>query len=155
MTTPPNSPDPPPRAARLYWEKEGATREVAVMTILSRLTSIASLTDRWRCDAGVVQLRLLDEDETTALAVFESPWGEGRIEIATHPGEWLGADIYIADRLVTRAWVEQSEDDIEFWPDGDDGAGDPRGRLDKAGVALSLIAWPTWRGPLTFEAIED
>lgn len=148
-------PDPPPRAARLYWEKEGATREVAVMTVLSRLTSIASLTDRWRCDAGAVQLRLLDEDETTALAVFESPWGEGRIEIATHPGEWLCAEIYLDDRLVSRAWIEQSEDDIELWPDSEDGAGDAPGALDKAGAQLTLARWPGAESVLSFDADAD
>jgi len=148
-------PDPPPRPARLYWVSEGATREVAVMTVLSRLTSIVSLSDRWRCAAGVVQVRLLDEDETSALAVFESPWGEGRIEIATHPGEWLGAEIYLGEGLAMRAWIEQSEDDIEFWPDGDDGAGAAPARLDKAGAALSLLRWTGAGAPQIFEALDD
>lgn len=77
-----------------------------------------------------------------AQLLFTSDKGNGRIELEVDPSNWVKAEVFVADDLVFRCWIEDPYEEKEFYPDGSDGKpsseGDAPGRISKRGRWLQI-----------------
>jgi hypothetical protein len=131
------TPSPPPRQAHLFDHEQGESLGDAQLGLLHRLASLADGGIDFHGDCtGNLQTAAL-QDRSAQLA-FTSDRGGGLISLTIADNGWLRAEVFVADALVLRAWVEQAYEEKEFWPDGADGAGDAPGRISKRGGWLTI-----------------
>lgn len=77
-----------------------------------------------------------------AQLLFTSDKGDGAIELSVHETNWVLAELSVGGELKFRAWLEETYEEKEFWPDGADGVtppdGDAPGRISKRGRWLQV-----------------
>lgn len=77
-----------------------------------------------------------------AQLLFTSGKGDGVIELSVHESNWVLAELSVGGDVKFRAWLEETWEEKEFWPDGADGItrsdGDAPGRISKRGRWLQI-----------------
>jgi len=135
-------PQPPSRAPHYFdneihrWENKSCAQG-----LIGTLVSFVSPARDFRGDAtGHIWPTYKDTD--SARLAFSSSHGHGHVQLTRHETNWIKAEVFISGELKFRAWLEETYEEKEMWPDGADGVtppdGDAPGRISKRGRWLQV-----------------
>ena len=127
---------PPPRPAHLFAHEQGEPQQHAQAAFLRHLVLLCDGVSFDGSAKGSIACEQLD-DHGARLA-FTSNIGAGHITLSRAENGWVRAELYLADTLILRAWLEDPYEEKAFWPDGADGIGDAPGRISKRGAWLTI-----------------
>lgn len=133
-------PCPPARDAFLRAEEEGQAREDARFWPFWRLIGWVRQGIAFRGSASGRVWLASEEHRNRAELTFASTLGDGTVILEPSAGGWLRAEVRCGGRTVFRAWLDDPYEELELWPDGASGEGDPPGRISKRGAWVQLRA---------------
>lgn len=132
-----NAPGPPRRAPH-YFDNESQAwplRQRAI-NLIGTLSGWVKQPLEFKGSANGRVWREADFPDRAQM-LFTSNLGDGAIQLSVHKSNWVLAELSVGGEIQFRAWIEETYEEKEFWPDSANGVippgGDAPGRISKRG----------------------